>query len=83
MNQNYIKLRRVGQNKFFFLTYWIQLCEFVILFFFLRDRVSLCSPDCAGTHSVGQAVLELRNLPASASQKLGLKACTTSARLNL
>jgi hypothetical protein len=31
-------------------------------------RVSLCSPGCPGTHSVDQAVLELRNLPASASQ---------------
>jgi hypothetical protein len=37
-----------------------------------RDRVSLCSPGCPGTHSVDQAGLELRNLPASASQVLGL-----------
>jgi hypothetical protein len=44
-------------------------------FFFLvfRDRVSLCNPGCPGTHSVDQARLELRNLPASASQVLGLK----------
>ena len=28
-------------------------------FFFLQDRVSLCSPDCPGTHSVDQAGLEL------------------------
>ena len=40
--------------------------------------VSLCSPGCPGTHSVGQAGLELRNLPASASQVLGLKACATT-----
>jgi hypothetical protein len=33
-----------------------------------------------GTHSVDQAGLELRNLLASASQVLGLKACTTTAR---
>jgi hypothetical protein len=46
-----------------------------------RDRVSLCSPGCPGTHFVDQAGLELRNLPASASQVLGLKACTTTARL--
>ena len=52
---------------------------FVCLFVF-RDRVSLCSPSCPGTHSVDQAGLELRNLPASASQVLGLKACTTTAR---
>jgi hypothetical protein len=44
------------------------------------DRVSLYSPGCPGTHSVDQAGLELRNLPASASQVLGLKACATTAR---
>jgi hypothetical protein len=37
--------------------------------------VSLCISDCPGTHSVDQASLELRNLPASASPVLGLKAC--------
>jgi hypothetical protein len=41
------------------------------LFFF---GFSLYSPDCPGTHFVGQAGLELRNLPASASGVLGLKA---------
>jgi hypothetical protein len=48
-------------------------------FFFLvfRDRVSLCSPGCPGTHSVDQAGLELRNPPASASQVLGIKVCAT------
>jgi hypothetical protein len=50
--------------------------------FGFRDRVSLCSPGCPGTHSVDQAGLELRNPPASASQVLGLNACTTSARLH-
>jgi hypothetical protein len=50
-------------------------------FFFLnRDRVSLCRPGCPGTHSVDQAGLELRNLPASASQVLGLKVCATTAQ---
>jgi hypothetical protein len=43
---------------------------FVCLFLF-RDRVSLCSPGCPGTHSGDQAGLELRNPPASASQVLG------------
>jgi hypothetical protein len=47
--------------------------EFFVFVF--RDRVSLCSPGCPGTHSVDQAGLELRNPPASASQVLGLKAC--------
>jgi hypothetical protein len=40
---------------------------FLFLFLFFRDRVSLCSPGCPGTHFVDQADLELRNLPASAS----------------
>jgi hypothetical protein len=51
------------------------------LFFVFQDRVSLCSPGCPGTHSVDQAVLELRNPCASASRVLGLKACATTARL--
>jgi hypothetical protein len=54
--------------------------SFSFFFFPPQDRVSLCSPGCPGTHSVDQAGLELRNLPASASQVLGLKACTTTAR---
>ena len=45
----------------------------------VRDRISLYSPGCLGTHSVDQADLKLRNLPASASQVLGLKGCTTTA----
>ena len=44
-----------------------------------QDRVSLYSPGCPETHSVDQAGLELRNLPASASQELGLKVCATTA----
>jgi hypothetical protein len=54
------------------------VCFFV---FFFRDRVSLYSPGCHGTHSVDQAGLEFRNLPAFAYQVLGIKACTTTARL--
>ena len=41
-------------------------------------QVSLCIPGCPGTHSVDQAGLELRNLPASTSQVLRLKACATT-----
>jgi hypothetical protein len=48
-----------------------------------RDRVSLYSPGCPGTHFVDQASFELRNPPASASQVLGLKACTTTPGLDL
>jgi hypothetical protein len=53
---------------------------FFFFFFFLvfQDRVSLCSPGCPGTHSVDQAGFELRNLPAAASQVLGLKTCATT-----
>jgi hypothetical protein len=36
-------------------------------FFVFRDRVSLYSPGCPGTHFVDQAGLELKNLPAYAS----------------
>ncbi|GAB1295921.1 Ran-binding protein 17 [Apodemus speciosus] len=36
-------------------------------------QVSLCSPGCPRTHSVDQAGLEIKNVPASASQVLGLK----------
>jgi hypothetical protein len=54
-------------------------CLFVCLF--IPDRVSLYSPGYPGTQSVDQAGLELRNLPASASQVLGLKACATTAWL--
>jgi hypothetical protein len=54
------------------------VCLFVCLFCFVfRDRVSLCSPGCPGTYSVDQAGLKLRNSPASPSQVLGLKVCTT------
>jgi hypothetical protein len=48
----------------------VGLCLFGCLvgwFGFFRDRVSLCSPGCPGTHFVDQAGLKLRNLPASAS----------------
>jgi hypothetical protein len=59
-----------------------EICGVFVLFYFLfflvfRDRVSLCSPGCPGTHFLDQAGLELRNPPASASRVLGLKACAT------
>ena len=38
---------------------------FFCLFFVFRDRVSLNSPGCPGTHFVDQAGLELRNPPVS------------------
>jgi hypothetical protein len=48
---------------------------FSFLFLVFRDRVSLYSSGCPGTHFVDQAGLQLRNPPASASRVLGLKAC--------
>jgi hypothetical protein len=40
---------------------------FFFSFFFFWDRVSLYTPGCPGTHSVDQADIQLRNMPASAS----------------
>jgi hypothetical protein len=51
---------------------------FIILVFVFQDWVSLCSPCCPRTYSVDQAGLELRALPASAFQVLGLKGFTTT-----
>jgi hypothetical protein len=56
--------------------------SFFFFFFFFpvfRDRVSLCSSGCPGTHFVDQTGLELRNPPASASQVLRSKAWGTTA----
>jgi hypothetical protein len=50
-----------------------------VICIFSPDRVSLYRPGCPGTHFVDQAGFELRNLPASASRVLGLKACATTA----
>jgi hypothetical protein len=50
--------------------------SFVLFVFW--DRVSWCVFDCPGTCSVGQAWLELRDLPASVSWVLGLKAFATT-----
>jgi hypothetical protein len=41
------------------------------------------STGCPGTHSVDQAGLKLKDPPASASQVLRLKACTTTAWFKL
>jgi hypothetical protein len=61
----------------FILICFVLFCFVLFCFdlFCFQDRVSLYSPGCPGTHSVDQEGLELRNLPASASQVLGLKAC--------
>jgi hypothetical protein len=59
-----------------FFLFVLFFCFFVCLFF--RDRVSLYSSGCPGTHFVDQTGLELRNPPVSASRVLGLKACATT-----
>jgi hypothetical protein len=51
--------------------FWVLGFGFWVLGF--GDRFSLCGSGCPGTHSVDQAGLELRNLPASTSQVLGFK----------
>jgi hypothetical protein len=60
--------------------YYMNNTFFFFLAFSRQGFFSLCSPGCPGTHSVDQAGLELRNLPASWLQVLGLKACTTTAQ---
>jgi hypothetical protein len=61
----------------FFLSFSFSFSFFILVF---RDRVSLCSPGCPGTHSEDQAGLDLKNPPASASGVLGLKACATTTQ---
>jgi hypothetical protein len=57
------------------------VCLFVFVFvFFETGFLCVALAVCPGTHFVDQAGLELSNLPASASQVLGLKACTTTDR---
>jgi hypothetical protein len=53
--------------------HWACLEGSIFVLFF-----SLCSPGCPGTHSVDQAILRLRDPPASASHVLGIKMCATS-----
>jgi hypothetical protein len=36
---------------------------YIYIFLVFRDRVSLCSPGCPGTHFVDQAGFQLRNPP--------------------
>jgi hypothetical protein len=59
-----------------FVWFCFGLVCFGLVLVFSRQGFSVW-PGCPGTHSVDQAGLKLRDLPASASQVLGLKACTT------
>jgi hypothetical protein len=83
-------LDAAGQCRFLFCLVWFGLVWFcfvlfcfVLFCFVFRDRVSLYSPGCPGTHSVDQAGLELRNPPDSASRVLGLKACAWPVQFSL
>ena len=58
---------------------WGQVMGLSLVLDVFLNRVSLCSPGYPGAHSVDQAGLELRDLPASASRVLRLKACTIVA----
>ena len=56
-----------------------------LFFVFFRDKVSLCSLGCPGTHSVDKSSLELKDMPASASASASawgkLKMCITTAQI--
>jgi hypothetical protein len=70
-------------NDRFFLFYFLFLFIIVIIIILVfGDRASLYNSGCLGTHSVDQGGLKLRDPPASASQVLGLKACTTTPSFN-
>jgi hypothetical protein len=58
--------------------YFVVVVVFLFCFVFFKTGF-LCSHACSGTHSVDQAGLKLRNLPASASHVLRLKVSTTAA----
>jgi hypothetical protein len=72
-------LREILHIIFCYLFIYLFIYSFIYLFSvvgFFRDRVSLCTW-LSWTHSVDQAGLSLRNLPASASHKLGEKVWST------
>lgn len=48
-------------------------CGFVVFALLFLDRVSLYIPGCSGTLYTDQSVLELRDLPTSASLSTGIK----------
>lgn len=68
---------RCHHNSSYFFFFFFSLSLFFEIGFFL------CVPGYPWTCSVDQAVLELRDLPASVSCVLGLMAFTTAARLKL
>jgi hypothetical protein len=75
------KFKYTVQNTSFLVV--VVVVGFLFLFCFFPRQGSLYSSGCPGTHFVDQAGLELRNPPASASQVLGLKVCTTMPSLKI
>ena len=59
--------------------YPLVTCKWLIFFWFFKTGF-LCRPGYPGTHSAKQLASELRNPPASDSQVLGLKGCSTTAQ---
>jgi hypothetical protein len=78
-----IELGDSSSSSFFLSSSFLFPFSFFFFFFFFRDRVSLYSPSCPGTYFVDQTSLELKNLPVSTSQVLRLKACVTTAWLEI
>ena len=78
-----MNITKQKEGLFLFFVFLFFLFPFFFFLLFFLDRVSLYSPGFPGTHFVDQAGLKLRNLPASASQVLGLKVCATTARLTI
>ena len=57
------------------------LLLFFVLFCFFRDRVSMYSPGCPGTHSVDQAGLNSETHLPLPPRVLGLQVCATTCLL--
>ena len=70
-----MNITKQKEGLFLFFVFLFFLFPFFFFLLFFLDRVSLYSPGCPGTHSVDQAGLELKNLPASASQVPGFFVC--------
>ena len=70
-------------DLFFYFYLFFILFYYYYFFFDFRDRVSVYTPSCPETHFAQQPGLELKNLPASASKVLGLKASATTTWLVL
>ena len=73
----------VGEKQLIQVVFYFFFSFFFFFVWFFKTGFPLYSPGCPGIHSVAQAGLELRNPPASPSQVRGLKACATTAQLQL